>query len=117
MNMQEVTKEYRLSKWIQVIQERQNSGQSIKDFCQENGISRHAYFYWQRKLRKDACMEFSKQAMETAVSCAPRGWMQLPQNQEIKTTLDIEVGGCRISVDTETDPELLKKICRILRVL
>ncbi|MBU7008872.1 IS66 family insertion sequence element accessory protein TnpA [Phosphitispora fastidiosa] len=117
MNIQKVTKEYRLSKWMQVIQERQNSGQSIKVFCQEKGISRHAYFYWQRKLRKDACMELTKQTRETIVSCAPQGWMQLPQNQEIKSTLDIEVGGCRVSVDAETDTELLKKICRILRIL
>jgi len=35
MDMQEVTAQYRLSKWMQVIQERQSSGQKIKDFCQE----------------------------------------------------------------------------------
>jgi putative transposase len=35
----------------------------------------------------------------------------------MKETLDIEVGGCRITVDTETDPELLKRVCCILRVL
>lgn len=116
MDIQKVTAEYRLSKWMQVIQEQQCSGQNIKDFCQEHGISRHAYFYWQRKLRKAACMELSKQKEET-VNCVPKGWMQLTQSQEIKSTLGIEVAGCRITVDAETDPELLKKVCRILRAL
>jgi len=115
MDIQKVTAEYRLSRWMQVIHEQQCSGQNIKDFCQENGISRHAYFYWQRKLRKAACMEITKQ--EETINCVPQGWMQLSQSQETKSTLDIEVGGCRISVDAETDPELLKKVCRILRVL
>ncbi|NBJ14715.1 MAG: IS66 family insertion sequence element accessory protein TnpB [Dehalobacter sp. 4CP] len=117
MNIQKVTTEYRLSQWMQVIQDRQCSGQSIKDFCQEKGISKHAYFYWQRQLRKVACMELSKRKEETIVSCVPEGWMQLSQGQEIKSTLDIEVGGCHVTVDAETDPELLKKVCRILRVL
>jgi hypothetical protein len=43
--------------------------------------------------------------------------MQLFQGQEIKSTLEIEVGGCHVTVNTETDPELLKKVCRILRAL
>jgi hypothetical protein len=116
MDIQKVTAEYRLSKWMQVIQEQQCSGLNIKEFCQENGISRHAYFYWQRKIRKAACLELSKLKEET-VNCVPEGWMHLTQSQEIKSTLDIEVGGCRVIVDTETDPELLKKVCRILRVL
>ena len=115
MDIQKVTADYRLSQWMQVIQERQCNGQSIKDFCQEKGISKHAYFYWQRKLRKAACMEFSN--LEEPVNCVPEGWMQLAQGQEIKTTLDIEIGGCRVTVDAKTDPELLKKVCRILRVL
>ena len=115
MDIQKVTAEYRLSKWMQVIQERQCSRQSIKDFCQEKGISSNAYFYWQRKLRKTACAELSK--LEEPVNCVPEGWIQLTQGQEIKSTLDIEVGGCRVTVNAETDPELLKNVCRILRVL
>ena len=115
MDIQKVTAEYRLSNWMQVIQEKQCSEQSIKDFCKEKGISKNAYFYWQRKLRKVACAELSKQ--EEPVNCVPEGWMQLAQGQEIKSTLNIEIGGCRVTVDAETDTELLKKVCRILRVL
>ncbi|AHF10893.1 transposase [Dehalobacter restrictus DSM 9455] len=117
MDIQKVTAAYRRSQWMQVIQERQCSGKSINDFCQEKGISRHAYFYWQRQLRKAACMELSERKEETVVSCVPEGWMQLSQGQEVKSTLDIEVGGCHVTVDAHTDPELLKKVCRILRML
>jgi putative transposase len=101
---------------MQVMQDQQSSGKNIKDFCQEKGISRNAYFYWQRKLRRAACMELSN-LKEEPVNCIPEGWMQLAQSQETKSRLDIEISGCRVTVDTETDPELLKKVCRILRAL
>lgn len=115
MDTQKVTSKYRLSQWMQVIRERQSSGQSIKDFCQERGINRNKYFYWQRKLRNAACEELAKSGNPTDL--IPNGWIQLTPEQQMKETLDIEVGGCRITVDTETDPELLKRVCRILRVL
>jgi putative transposase len=115
MDTQKVTSKYRLSQWMQVIRERQSSGRTIKDFCKEKGISRNKYFYWQRKIRNAACEELAKSGNPTDL--IPNGWIQLTQEQQVKETLDIEVGGCRITVDTETNPELLKKVCSILRVL
>ena len=115
MDTQKVAEEYRLSQWTRVIQEQKRSGQNIKDFCQENGISRNKYFYWQRKLRKAACEGLLK--AEEPANIVPAGWIQVKPDQLTKTTLHIEVSGCRITVDEGTDPELLKKVCRILRVL
>ncbi len=57
MDTNKVAKGYRLSQWAQVMQERRKSGQSVKEYCQRSGISRNAYFYWQRKLRDAACTE------------------------------------------------------------
>ena len=115
MDTQKVAAEYRLSQWARVIQEQQSSGQNIKDFCETNGIRPGRYFYWQRKLRKAACEGLLK--LEEPANITPEGWVQLEPKQLTKTTLCIEVGGCRIMVDESTDPELLKKVCRILRVL
>ena len=44
MDTQKVTAEYRLLHWMKVIQERQNSGQNIKEFCQATGISDYFAF-------------------------------------------------------------------------
>ncbi|NLN86687.1 MAG: transposase [Syntrophomonadaceae bacterium] len=115
MDTRKVAAEYRLSHWMHLIQEQQSSGLNIKEFCREKGMSRHVYFYWRRKLRKAACEELSKSGGPSNI--VPSGWMQLDLGQQTKTTLDIEVGGCRVTVNEETDPELLKKVCRILRVL
>ncbi|AUS95635.1 transposase [Clostridium thermosuccinogenes] len=117
MDTQKVTSEYRLSQWAQVIQARLDSGQSVKDFCLANGISRNSYFYWQKKLREAACKELSK--TEEPRNIVPSGWMQLTpkQAQHTKESLNIEINGCHITVNDDTDPELLKKVCRVLRTL
>lgn len=117
MDTQKVTAEYRLSQWAQVIQAQQESGQNIKDFCQTVGISRNSYFYWQKKLRKVACTELAR--TEESMNIVPSGWMQLSPKKarHEKEVLDIEINGCHVTVNAETDPELLKKVCRTLRSL
>jgi hypothetical protein len=115
MNTSRVTSEYRAAQWMQILQERQTSGYTIKDFCKDRGISRDAYFYWQHKLRNAVCNGLSKTGeIQTA---APRGWLQLSDANETKPTLEIDISGCRITVDLKTDPELLKNVCRILRTM
>jgi len=117
MGTQKVTSEYRKSKWAQVIQARFESGQSVKDFCLTNGISRNAYFYWQKRLREEACTDLA--GAEETRNIVPSGWMQLTpkQAQPVKETLNIEINGCNVTVNVETDFELLKKVCRVLMSL
>ena len=54
MNTREIAEEYRLSHWAGVVRERQESGLSIKAFCEKAGFHQNIYFYWQRKLREAA---------------------------------------------------------------
>jgi putative transposase len=117
MDTHKVAVEYRLSQWEQVIQTRLNSGQNIKDFCQTAGISRNTYFYWQKKLREVACADLAK--TEEPKNIVPSGWMQLTpeQTQHAKEALEIEINGCHVTVNAQTDPELLRKVCRTLRSL
>jgi putative transposase len=115
MDTENITTEYRLSQWAQLLKSRLDSGQSIKDFCQTIGIKRNVYFYWQRKLRKVAGAEFKKP--EDLNNSVPGGWMQIAPLQQMKPKLEIEVNGCHLSVNAETDTELLAKICRVLRSL
>jgi putative transposase len=117
MDTQKVAAEYRSSQWAQVIQARLESRQNIKDFCQTAGISKNSYFYWQRKLRELACTEHAK--TEEPMNIVPSGWMQLEPKQvkHAKEALNIEINGCHVTVNAETDPELLKKVCHTLRSL
>jgi putative transposase len=117
MDVKGATTEYRLSQWAKIIQARHESGQTVKDFCLTNGISRDSYFYWQRKLREAACTTLTESEMSKDI--IPGGWMQLSPKQvySAKGTLDIEINGCNITVNAETNLELLKQVCRVLMSL
>ena len=55
MIAKKMTDEVRMKQWVEIITERQASGMNINAWCKSKGISRHIYYYWQKKLRKMAC--------------------------------------------------------------
>ncbi len=46
---------FRKEQWEKLITDCQRSGLNVDDWCIQNNISRHAYYYWLRKIRKQAC--------------------------------------------------------------
>lgn len=118
MDTRKITKEYRLSQWAEIIQARNESGKSMKEFCENNGIRKHAFFYWQRKLRQEACKELA--VTDNTTSVAPNGWIKLKpptKTQFSDNSILIELNGCHITVKGKTDLELLKNVCSVLRTL
>jgi len=116
MNTREIASEYRLTHWAQAMRDRADRGLSIRAYCEETGIHENTYFYWQRKLREAACSEIQPSTEEKRL--VPNGWALCVKGEQAQTQgLTVEVGGCRITVGTETDPELLSKVCRVLKEL
>jgi putative transposase len=117
MDTRKVAKEYRLSQWAQIIQARIESGKSIKDFCEEAGVNKNAYFYWQRKLREAACKGLTE--ANESKEIVPGGWVRLSpiKPQYADDGISIEINGCQITVKGNTDLKLLKNVCGVLRSL
>ena len=117
MDTRKVAKEYRLSQWAQIIQARIESGKSIKDFCEEAGVNKNAYFYWQRKLREAACKGLTE--ANESKEIVHDGWVRLSpvKPQYADDGISIEINGCQITVKGNTDLKLLKNVCGVLRSL
>ncbi|MDX9798762.1 MAG: transposase [Bacteroidales bacterium] len=115
MDAKLVTERYRASQWMEILRDRKESSLSVDEYCREKGISRHAYYYWQRKLRNAACTELAKQDKMSAP--IPTGWLQLSSTASAGASIKVEVSGCHIDVDGNTDLGLLKEVCRALRAL
>ena len=60
--MDQTTHEVRLANWIETIKECQSrpKGQTTKQWLEEHGISDKQYYYWLRKVRKNAFAEMSQ---------------------------------------------------------
>jgi putative transposase len=119
LDARKIASEYRLAKWAQRIQKRQESGQSIKEFCASEGISKNTYFYWLRKLRQSALEEYDVKEAELKTELVPIGWTKLKalETSRKQTEITIEAGGYRVLATADTDAELLAKILRMLKTL
>lgn len=121
MDTQKIVMQFRRSGWGEAVKERIASGQTVNAFCKENGISKATYYYRQKKVREAACNELmGTQNRDRENGLVPSGWAQLAEAEPVTaaaSALTIEVGGCHIIANTKTDPELLVRICRVLRSL
>ena len=53
-DMRGAKRELRLAEWAQLLRRRAESGKTINAWCEEQGIPRSMYFYWQRRVREEA---------------------------------------------------------------
>jgi putative transposase len=124
MTVRETKTQYRLKEWTERFTARTQSGLSIKAWCESNGVSVRNYYYWLRQAREYAAQSMTALTVqpEGAVSAhpkqlpAPSGWAAVAEAESASpsATLTVEVGGCRVAVNSDTDPELLAKVCKVL---
>ena len=57
MTIPEAKRITRMNEWRQLIHERQQSGQSVRVWCQQNGIRENSYYYWLRIIREESLRE------------------------------------------------------------
>jgi putative transposase len=107
-----IAREVRLKKWTGILCARQESGQTIRGYCQTNGINEKSYYYWQRQLRAVAC-----EGLGTREEKAPSGWaIYKPAMASTNVSgLTAEIGGYQIRIDESVEPELLARTCRVLK--
>ena len=109
-----VTKNMRLSRWADVIRDRKASGLTIAAYCRENNISRNAYFYWQREIKKAAIAEAGNMFVEVEpASCALP--VQVPKASAESYSVAISIGDATINVAEEVSCELLRKVIEVVR--
>ena len=93
MDTKSVTADYRMAKWAQVISDRKASGVTIKTYCQNTGISKDSYYYWQKKLREAACAQFALMPVESrATDLFRSAFTEVKLQDPLSQTLPIESG-------------------------
>jgi putative transposase len=120
--MDKITHEVRTQEWAGIIQACNTSGQSKKEWCEENGVSIRKFFYWQKKLRAELYAERAKtvgivrtsqmKATELAPAFAEVPTTPAPANTGSPFQPDavITVGGVSIQLSNTATKELLDRI-------
>jgi len=126
MNTRYIAEEYRLGHWAQIMQDKNESGLSIKAFCNSIGINETTYFYWQRKLRAAAYGQLAKITEPEHKGLIRSGFTEVkihdikkasPYAEDVlQGNLHIEISGVKMSVDNNYPVEqlahLLKELVR-----
>ncbi|MGL6174755.1 MAG: IS66 family insertion sequence element accessory protein TnpA [Cellulosilyticaceae bacterium] len=118
MTTQEATKTYRLNQWTQIIRECRNSGQTVKDWCNAQGIHPQQYYYWLRKVRMAATQALP--SVTTDPSIVP---LQMPTINQDRSTeqvskevvATISLGEVVIQLSNDASSELITNLLRSIQ--
>lgn len=53
MSTKQILHQAMLNEWASRFADHKASGLTVNEWCAQNGISRHCYFYWKRKLKDE----------------------------------------------------------------
>ena len=99
----QIRNEYRKQQWTQIIRECQGSGLSNKEYCRQQGISEKTYYYWLRKLRREAA-----EGIPQIVEVEPPA---------IEDKVYIRFRGAELALPAGTDVDAIAAVLRSLQQL
>lgn len=111
--MDKLTHQMRLAQWVPIIRECRNSGMTVKAWCTQNDIGEKQFYYWQRRVRKEAFAELqelpddsSKKLVELPISSAPAS----------NHTADIVIrhGAYTLEICNSASPGLLESLLKVV---
>lgn len=108
MKISEVKQEYQLQEWSGMLRQRKESCLSVKEWCREQGLAEHIYYYRLRKLRQAACtaLEQAQPVQLAEVPLAPK-----PQESHAKLRLTTRIGTLEIM---DADRSTLDQVLRMM---
>jgi hypothetical protein len=121
MGIKEMAQRVRLEHWSGVMQARNASGQSVRRWCMENGISEKTYYYWQRKLREAICERMEEYGVAKQAGVDKPGFAEvklieppIQKESSVQGELRIEIGAIKLSASSDYPPEQVAEIIRLL---
>ena len=132
--MDKITHEVRLKQWNSIITEcqKRSSDQTVKQWLAENDIHEKQYYYWLRRIRKEAYNELATQEKDINTSLVPAVNSEIsfaeiapdvklsttvieqPSNPAATADVVIQTGNCTINISNSISPMLLHQILEVM---
>ena len=117
-HLTEAKMNFRKEQWKQFILDRQASGLTIDEWCEQHGLSRSTYFVWLRRIRKEACQSvpepqstapvpFVQIGSETVPSTVPDPLTE-PKSVSPEAAIHIRLKGADITITDGTSPQTIQ---------
>lgn len=124
--MDETTRAYRLRQWAEAISNRNQSGLTISEWCEKNGVSKYQYYYRLRAVRKAAAAQLEPAntdshpifALLDPTACqgqsAPHDTVS-ETSISSKVNVCIRLNGAEILIADPVSGDLLNKVIKAVR--
>lgn len=116
--MEKYVQDIRLQQWSELINSANKSGLSRKEWLEQNGISKDAFYYWQRKVRKYYA---ERKGLLPAVQEASTGKLvEVPVARVAMSPLQmsaavIRIGNLSVEVSPNASAEFMENLGRMIR--
>lgn len=118
--MDKITHEVRLANWKTIVDECNNrpEGMSAKQWLSENNISEKTYYYWLRRIRREACSQLQQEVpmtTEPAIPIVSFAEIPIPDSSNtkdvpFKADVVIHTGSFVIGIANSASETLLSKV-------
>lgn len=115
MNTREVTQQYRLHQWIEIIRECRSSGQPVSNWCSNHNVKESSYYYWLKKVRVATCESLpalSTSKQEIVPLNPPMGTDF--QAQEVNSAIIVRFGSITLELHNSASATLIENTLKAL---
>ena len=113
-----IRQQVRLNQWSAMVQEREDSGLSVKAFCKQAGIATKTYYYRLRRLREATIRQAQSGAVQATMPqpelvqyTPPTGYICDPTTQSIV----IRTSSTTVEIPMNTNPEVVAAAVSFLK--
>ena len=113
-----MTSKIRKENWIKIIEERNRSGLTVKEWCFQNHINETSYYYWLKKIRASMINESCDQET-TFVPLIPtkqkKMYIVSTSDDKVAPAIVIKSGDIIIELGNNTSEEIIINLVRALK--
>jgi transposase-like protein len=117
MTSAELKHQAKLREWATAIQDCRSSGQSVRQWCRERGITTATYYRWEREVLSIASATPELPEPTSSVAFAELPTPKQPGRNIAECSATLRIGKASLELHQEMTPELLKVLVEILRLL
>nr|WP_024837318.1 hypothetical protein [Clostridium sp. 12(A)] len=113
---------HKLILWIERIQECRASNQKVSDWCTAHDVSIKSYYYWLRKIKREAfdAIPAERETKVPTVASRPSMFAEMPHttaNFSSSTAVIIRLGNTTLEIQNGADQETIENPLRTIRHL
>jgi hypothetical protein len=120
LNTKEVTKQYRLNKWMEIIRKCRSSGQTVTTWCTEHHVSTKSYYYWLKRVREAACealpaIHSDQRTIVPIDLSTPKTWNNNVDTVSTSSEIVVHMGAVTLEIRNHASPTLIEHTLRALQ--